>query len=640
MNGPMILAFIILIITIVLFVSDRFRVDIVAMLGLLALILTGLIDTSQALAGFANSTVIMIAGLFVVGGGLFRTGVADWLGEQLLRFAGKSEVRLLVVLMLGTAVLSAFLSNTGTVAVLLPAVAAAAWRINSTPSKLLLPMAFAAQIGGLLTLIGTPPNIVIVNTLTDVGLRPFSFFEFSLIGIPLLGIGIVYMLFLGRRWLPHRDTRDRVSEPGFSSEELATAYHLEENLCRLRVRRGSRLVGQTLAQARLGQDYGAVVVRIERAASSDEEDRVSSYHSPLPLRSLADTFGMSRDDEATLAPGPDTTIYPDDILLVECPQSGIEQMTVELTLGIQPAKATDEYPGGNLLSREIGLAEVLISPRSTLIGKTLTEAHFAEKYNVRVLGISRRGKPLEDVALASVKLSFGDALLVRGTWQAIAIMENESRNFVVVGRPAAMARPTGLTPHSIVALSALVAMLVMMLTGIVSTVIAVLIAAMIMVLGGCLNMEQAYRSVNWESVVLIAAMLPMSTALQITGGAEFIANGLVGTLGVIHPLLLMLGIFLLTTAFTQVISNTATTVLVAPIAIQAATNLGIAPHPILMMVAVGASSAFLTPIASPVNTLILTPGGYRFSDFMKVGLVLMFVFLVVSIILVPLIWAL
>jgi len=543
-----------------------------------------------------------------------------------------------VMLMLGTAALSAFLSNTGTVAVLLPAVVAAAWRIGSVPSKLLLPMAFAAQIGGLLTLIGTPPNIVIANTLSEAGFRTFSFFEFGLVGLPLLGIGIVYMLLLGRRWLPHRDTRERRTEPGFSSQELAAAYHLEENLYRLRVRRGSRLVGQTLAQARLSQDYGAVVIQIERSAPDIRRSRDRSHYRPLPLGGLADTFGMSRKDETTTVPGPDTVIYPDDILWVECPHNGIERMTIELNLGIQPLDSAGDHPEGDLLSREIGLAEILIAPRSALVGKTLIEAHFAEKYRVRVLGISRRGKPLEDVPLTSIKLAFGDALLVRGTWQAIAIMENEMRNFVVVGSPAAMARPTGLTARSIVALLALAAMLLMMLTGIVSTVIAVLIAAMIMVLGGCLNMEQAYRAVNWESVVLIAAMLPMSTALQITGGAEFIANGLVNTLGALHPILLMLGMFLLTTAFTQVISNTATTVLVAPIAIQAAINLGIAPHPVLMMVAVGASSAFLTPIASPVNTLILTPGGYRFGDFMKVGLVLMVVFMLASVVLVPLIW--
>lgn len=631
MNGPMILTFVILTVTIILFIIDKLRIDIVAMLALLALVLTGLIDSNQALAGFANSTVVTIAALFVVGEGLFQTGVADWMGDRLIRLAGSSETRLLVTLMVGTAVLSAFLSNTGTVAVLLPVVVAAAWRIRSMPSKLLIPLAFAASIGGMLTLIGTPPNIVIVNTLSEAGLRRFGFFEFSLMGLPLLLIGVVYMLFVGKRWLPARKIGDRAEiAPALAPQELAKLYHLEGNLVRLRVRRGSSLVGQTLTQAGLGRDYGISVIRIERS-----EPELASHTGPA--RAL-DTLARWQVKETVIPPTPDTIIYADDILLVEGQPDPIQRMAMRFNLGLQPPKTDDEFQADDLLSREIGLTEVLLTPRSSLIGSTLAESDFGEKYKVWVLGITRRGEPLEDVPLTSVKLTFGDALLVRGAWKAISIIERETRNFVVVGRPAALAQPGGLTPQAIIALLAMVGMLAMLLTGIVPTVIAVLITGLVMILGGCLNMEDAYRAVNWESVLLIAAMLPMSTALEITGGAEFIANGLVNMLGVYHPLLLLTGIFFMTTAFTQVISNTATTVLVAPIAIQAALNLGIAPYPVLMMVAVGASSAFLTPIASPVNMLILTPGGYRFRDFMKVGLPLLILFLLVSLILVPLIW--
>lgn len=634
----MILTFVILIITIVLFIIDKLRVDIVAMLALLALVLTGLINTDQALAGFANSTVVTIAGLFVVGEGLFRTGVADWMGDKLLKLAGSSQNRLLVVLMLGTALLSGFLSNTGTVAVLLPVVVATAWRIRSLPSKLLIPLAFGASIGGMLTLIGTPPNIVITNTLRDMELRPFGFFEFGLLGLPLLGVGIGYMLLVGQRWLPARRIGEREPVQIFSAAELAEAYHLEGALFRLRARRGSSLVGQTLAQAGLGRDYGVTVVRIERAA--EEESRL---HRPAQqaLDTFSDTFGIRQSDPDSQIPGPNTIIYADDVLVVEGTEEAINRMALRFNLGIQPIRPVGEdRPPVEWLSREIGLAEVLLTPRSALIGQTLVEADFGEKYNVRVLGISRRGQPVEEIPVTSLKLTFGDALLVRGTWQAIEIMQRESRNFVVVGRPATMAQPKGLTPRALIALAAMLAMLLMMVTGLVPTVIAVLITALIMVLGGCVNMTEAYRAVNWESVILIAAMLPMSTALEITGGATFIANGLVNTLGVLHPFLLLVGVFVMTTGFTQVISNTATTVLVAPIAIQAAANLGITPHPVMMMVAVGASSAFLTPIASPVNTLILTPGGYNFGDFMKAGLPLLFIFLLISLLVVPLIWPL
>jgi di/tricarboxylate transporter len=516
-------------------------------------------------------------------------------------------------------------------------VVAAAWRIRSLPSKLLIPLAFAASTGGMLTLIGTPPNIVIADTLAEKGLRPFGFFEYSLLGVPLLALGVVYMLMVGRRWLPARRIGVGGQEtPTFSPSDLAEAYHLDGVLFRLRVRRGSSLVGQSLVQAGLGRDYGVNVVRIERPPAESKPDRPGQR----ALETIGDTFGMRRDDPDTLIPGAGTIVYTDDVLVLEGSSEPVERMAVRFNLGLQPAQANGDQPQEKLLSREIGLAEILLTPRSALIGQTISEANFGNKYNVRVLGISRRGQPVVDVPLTEIKLTFGDALLVRGTWGNIEIMQGESRNFVVVGRPAALAKPRDLSPQALIAIFSMLGMLLLMLTGLVSTVTAVLITAMVMVLGGCLNMEQAYRAVNWESVILIAAMLPMSTALQITGGAEFIANGLVNSLGVLHPLLLLVGVFVMTTAFTQVISNTATTVLVAPIAIQAAANLGIAPHPVMMMVAVGASSAFLTPIASPVNTLVLTPGGYNFGDFIKAGLPLLLLFLLASLLLVPLVWAL
>ncbi len=635
MNWDMILTFFILFVTIGMFIWDKLRIDVVAMLALLALVLTGIINTKQAVAGFANTTVIMIAALFVVGAGLFKTGVADWLGDRLLSMADSSRNKLLIMLMFGTALLAAVLSNTGTVAVLLPAVVAAAWRIQSRPSKLLLPMAFAAQIGGLLTLIGTPPNIVIANTLKDAGLRPFGFFEFSLIGIPLLIVGVAYMLLVGKRWLPDRKTKEGPPDVTFSPLDLASTYHLDDKMFKVRVRRRSRLVGQTLLQTRFGQDYAVTVVKVERASNGKSE--------PLPQRALhtiTDTFKINPQIQEDMLPGPDTAIQTDDVLWLEGKRDSIQRLALHYDLGIQPFAATEDSSKSWLLSQEIGVAEIVLPPRSALIGRTITNAHFAEKYNVRVLGIARRGVSIDDKPLNNIKLTFGDALLVHGTWQAIGILEKEMRNFVVVGQPTTMPRPTGLSAKAVIALAALVGMLVLMVTGVVSTVIAVLITAMVMVLGGCLSMEQAYRSINWESVVLIAAMLPMSTALQVTGGAEFIANRLVETFDAWHPLVLLAIMFLLTAGFTQVISNTATTVLVAPIAIQTAVATGIAPHPIMMMVAVGASTAFLTPIASPVNTLVLTPGGYRFGDFMKTGLPLLILFMIISIILVPLIWPL
>ena len=623
----MILTLLILAATIFLFIWGRLRPDLVALLSVLALFLTGIINLEQTLAGFADSTVIMVAALFVVAEALSRTGVTAWLGQQLLSQAGNSEFRLMLVLTLGTAVLSAFLSNTGTVAMLLPAVMAAAWRIRSVPSRFMIPLAFAANTGGLLTLIGTAPNIVVTDVLAGAGLRPFGFFEFALIGIPLLVTAVLYMVFIGRGLLPTREVGERPIDLDATVYELADAYSLEGNLFQLRVRQGSSLVGQTLAEAGLGRDYDLTVLRIERGG------RLQRRHQPL-----RDTLETLRHDEEIPLPRPDTLILPQDVLLAKGTQDSVQHAMVRFNLGVQPIDEDEDQLTEVLFTQEVGLAEVLITPRSDYVGLTVKEGQFGQKYGVQVLSVARQDTPVDQ---KTSRLRFGDSLLVRGAWGAIRLLKDESRNFVVVGSPEAMAREVvGLGPQTIVAVLALLGMVVLMLTSMVPVVIAALVAACVVVLGGCLTKEEAYRSISWETVVLIAAMLPMSTALQLTGGAEFIANGLVNTIGAVNPLFLMASMFLLTAAFSQVISNTATTVLVAPIALGAARGMGISPHAMLMMVVVGASAAFLTPIASPPNTLVMTPGGYRFDDYVKTGLPLLFIFLVASLLLVPLIWPL
>jgi di/tricarboxylate transporter len=633
----MVLTFVILAITIVLFVWGGIRPDIVALLSLLALYLTGILDVGQTLAGFGNSTVIMIAVLFVVGDALSRTGVTAWLGEQLFTQAGQSKVRLLVVLIVGTALLSAFISNTGTVATLMPAVVSAAWSIGSLPSKFLIPLAYAANTGGLLTLVGTPPNIVVAAVLEEAGLRPFGFFEFALIGLPLLIATIIYMAYIGRRLLPSRESGDRPIDVAASVDVLAEAYSLQENLFQARVRRGSSLVGQTLREAGLGRDFGVSVVGIERAGSTIEHPHQSS----LMLRESLEKLVIN--DKSAL-PGPDTEILADDLLWIKASQESIERLMVHFNLGIQPLNGHNDDPEKKasdelthiLLSHEIGVAEVLVAPRSAYVGRTLAQARISEKYNVQVLSVRRGEKALDQNRL---KLSFGDSLLVRGTWEAIGLLQNEKRNFVVVGSPEAMARQVvEFSTDSAVAVTALLVMVGLMISGLVPTVIAALIAAVLMVLGGCLSMEQAYRAISWSSVILIAAMIPMSTALEVSGGANFLANGLVSTLGAIGPFAVMAGVFILTTGFSQVISNTATTVLMAPIVLEAALALDISPYALLIMVVVGASTAFLTPIASPPNTMVMAPGGYGFNDYLKVGLPLTIIFLVISLALVPLIW--
>jgi di/tricarboxylate transporter len=591
--------FIILGVTIVLFVWGRWSPDLVALLSLLALALSGVIGTRDALAGFGNPTVVMIGALFVVGEGLSRTGVTGWGGKWLLEAARGSKIRLLVVVMAGTALLSAFISNTGTVATLLPAVVAAAWTVGSVPSKFLVPLAFAANTGGLLTLTGTPPNIVVAQTLEQSGLRPFSFFEFALIGGPLLVTAVAYMALVGRRILPSRSADQRPVDAAADLADLASAYSLGENQFRLRVRSNSNLIGKTAKEAALGPTYGAPVLRIE-----------------------------GRENAA------DEVLRRDDILVVHAPDEIIDTLMHELGLSLQPPADSP----GELVSKEIGLAEVIPTPRSEYLGRPMAVGQIGERFRVQLLAVRRRGERVVDREL---KLEYGDSLLVRGTWEAIGELQKERRNFVVVGTPEAMASEVaGLSPRAGVALAALVGMVLLMVTGVVSTVMAALIAAVAVILGGCLSTREAYRSISWSSVVLIGAMIPMGRALEITGGASLVAEGLVNTLGNLSPVALMAGVFLLTTGFSQVINNTATAVLVAPIVIQAAVDLGVSPHPLLMIVAVAASTAFLTPIGTTTNILVYSPGGYRFTDYVKVGLPLMLLFLAVSLVLVPMIWPL
>jgi len=591
--------FIILGITIVLFVWGRLPTDLVAVLSLLALALFGVIGTSDALAGFGNPTVVMIAALFVVGEGLSRTGVTGWGGKRLLEAARGSSIRLLVVVMLGTAVLSAFISNTGTVATLLPAVVAAAWAIGSVPSRYLMPLAFAANTGGLLTLTGTPPNIVVAQTLEQSGLRPFGFFEFALIGAPLLVAGVVYMAFIGRRLLPSQSADQKPVDVAADLAELASSYSLGEQQFRLRIRANSSLIGKTMVETALGPTYGAPVLRIE-----------------------------GRDIS------PDEVLRRDDVLVVRAPDEIIDQLMHELGLSLLPPA---EEPG-QLVSKEVGLVEVMPTPRSEYLGRRMTLGQISERFGVQLLAVRRHGEPVIDRELT---LEFGDSLLMRGTWAAIGEMQRERRNFIVVGTPEAMANEVmGLRPRAGVAVAALAGMVLLMVTGVVPTVIAALLAAVAMILGGCLTSREAYRSISWSSVVLIAAMIPMGKALETTGGASLVAEGLVNTLGDLSPVAIMAGIFLLTTGFSQVINNTATAVLVAPIVIKAAVDLGVSPHPLLMIVAIAASTAFLTPIGTTTNILVFSPGGYRFTDYVKVGLPLMLIFLAVSLVLVPRIWPL
>jgi di/tricarboxylate transporter len=607
--SSMIVVFLILGITIVLFVVDRIRLDIVALLALLALLLSGILTVTEALAGFSATVVIIIAALFIVGLGLLQTGVAAMLGRLLARLAGNSEMRILALVMGIVALLSAFMSSTGAVAMLLPAVISVARDIKISPAKLAMPLAFGSLIGGMLTLIGTPPNLVVSDALQAAGEAPFSFFAFTPIGLVILVVGLLFMALIGRHLLPNKVPRGAAGQIGSvlpTIDEMAAHYQLPQNLFRLRIRRNSPLVGLSCMQARLGERYHVDVIQVQSWPDG-------AGH-PKPPRPVA----------------PDTIFERHDILYVHGAQEAVTRLSREESLGIRP----NNENGGQILPGEIGLAEVLISTDSQLIGRTLAEARFRNRYDATVVAVMRNQTLLhEDVAQLPLRL--GDMLLVEGTWRNLELLEAERSDFIVIGQPRQMEEQLYSVRYATTAIAIVIGMLVLASFNIVPTVTATLLAAVAMVLSGCVRVDQMYSGISWESIILIAAMLPMATALEKTGGIQFVATALTDLVGGYGPLALMAGLYLITTFFSQFMSNTATAVLIAPLAVQAAQTLGWELQPFLMVVAIAASTSFSTPIASPVNTIVMGPGGYRFMDFVKVGVPLQIVVLLVSLLVIP-----
>jgi len=529
--------------------------------------------------------------------------------------------------MIATALLSAFISNAGTVATLMPAIVVASWGVRSMPSAFLIPVAFAANAGGLLTLTGTPPNIVVTDALGAAGFREFGFFEFSLIGIPLLVVAVVYMATVGRRLLPARRMGDAPPVLDREMDELAEAYSLDGELYRMRVRRSSPLVGSSLRSSNLGRRFGVAVLQI--GTDADEAGRFGSVL-PAPVRDRVDAL----TSEPSALPDPDQTIEYNDLLIVSGTPAQVRELEVHMSLGVLPIDDAGRELG-DLLSQELGIAEVLITPRSSYNGKVVAEGAIGKSFSVLVLGIRRGDRPLP----STEPLQFGDALLVRGTWEAIGQMADEKRNFVVVGQPEQISTQVSeLNAKSWLSIGILAAMVALMVSGLVPVVIAALLAGGAMLLTGCLTKTQAYRAVSWSTVILIAAMIPMAIALETTGGAQRIADTLVDTVGSLGPVPMLAGVILVTTAFSQVISNTASAVLMSPIVLGAAAGLGVDPHPLMMGLAVGASAAFLTPIGTAPNLMVMTPGSYRFSDYARVGAPLLALFLVISLLLIPLFW--
>ena len=612
----------ILVLSAIFFMNGKIRSDVVALCALVLLLVFQILTPEEALSGFSNSIVIMMVGLFVVGGAIFQTGLAKMISAKILRMAGKSELKLFILVMLVTAAIGAFVSNTGTVALMLPIVVSLALSANMNASRLLMPLAFASSMGGMMTLIGTPPNLVIQNTLTENGYAPLSFFSFTPVGIICVLTGIIVLIPLSKIFLSKKgQNNNNKTNRNKSLNELVKEYQLANNLFRIKVNPKSPVIGKNVVELDIRKKYGLNVLEVRRISQSQSRF----------LKSVNQKLAI------------DTTLQSEDVIYVMGDFDRIHQIAQELDLYIIDSHTTEESgknKENSLDFYDIGIAEILLMPNSRLINQSVKDAGFRDKYNLNVLGIRRKKEYiLHDIK--DEKIHSGDVLLVQGTWNDIARLSEDQSEWVVLGQPLTEAAKVTLDYKAPVAAAIMVLMIAAMMFDFIpiAPVTAVMIAGLLMVLTGCFrNVESAYKTINWESIVLIAAMLPMSLALEKTGASKVISHSLVTGLGQYGPVILLAGVYFTTSLMTMFISNTATAVLLAPIAMQSAIGIGVSPYPFLFAVTVAASMCFASPFSTPPNALVMPAGQYTFMDYVKVGLPLQIIIGVIMIFTLPLIF--
>ena len=622
----MLATLIILGLSVVFFVWGKVRSDIVALCALIALLICHILTPAEALSGFSNSVVIMMAGLFIVGGAIFQTGLAKMISSRILKLAGKSETRLFLLVMIVTSAIGAFVSNTGTVALMLPIVVSLAAGAGVNSGRLLMPLAFASSMGGMMTLIGTPPNLIIQDTLTGAGYEPLGFFSFLPVGLVCVAVGVLVLLPLTRIFLSEKGKKDDRASSGKSLSQLVKEYSLADNLFRLRVTGSSDVAGKTVVDLDLRNRYGLNLMEVRRGEGSQHRF----------LKTVTQKLASS-----------DTVFQEGDVLYVSGEAENVSRFADDFFLEMMDGHSSEMAAGapsstdaGNTLDfYDIGIAEIVLMPTSTIIGRTVKEAGFRDKFNVNVLGI-RRKKDYILRDLGKEKLHGGDVLLVQGAWEDIGRLSREDADWVVLGQPMEQAARVTLDYKAPVAALIMLLMIAMMVFDFIKVepVTAVLIAAVLMILTGCFrSVEAAYKTINWETVVLFAGMMPMSLALEKTGVSAMISGALVGGLGS-NPYVLMAGIYFTTSLMTMFISNTVTAVLMAPIALTCAMQVGISPVPLLFGVTVAASMCFASPFSTPPNALVMPAGQYTFMDYIKVGLPLQIIMGVVMVFVLPLLF--
>ena len=772
----------ILSVAVILFVTERIRIDLVALMVMVALALTRLVTPAESLSGFSNSAVVTVWAVLILSAGLTRTGVANVVGRQVMRFAGHSEARLIAVIMLAAGILSGFMNNIGVAAMMMPVVIDIARRTGRPPSKLLMPLAFATLLGGMMTQIGTPPNILISEAMRDMNLEAFGMFDYAPTGLVVMLVGTAFMVLIGRHLLPSRDiTKEAVT---LDTDELEAVYDIRERLFQVRLPKESLLDGKTLAESRLGSALGFNVIAILRNGvtqlapdpgthlrSGDtllvggrpdqqselqgrrhiilEDDQVAvekliseevaiveaalspdsslitrtiidgdirhrfnvnvigicrdgnplldhiqdiplqkgdsllvqgfkedldklaqsadfasltpisnfeivlSYHlnerllslrvpeesilvgKTLSENRLRDAFGLEvlaimRNGNTYPMPSPEEPLHADDVLVVEGHPQDLGILRGLQTLEVDPSSELDlsDYE-----SDRIGVSEVVLSPHSTLTGRNLRELHFREKYGLSVLAIWRGGRPYRS-GLRDMALRFGDALLLYGPRSKTNVLGREP-DFLVLTEEAQEAPRLRKAPLA-VAIMGLV--LLSVILDFMPISIAAVTGLILMILTGCLTMEEAYRAIEWKAIFLIAGMLPLGIAMERTGAASFLADGMVDLAGGLGPLGVLAGLFIATTLSAQFMPTSAVAVLLAPIAVSVASNMDVSHYPLLMTVAIASTSAFMSPVSHASNIIIMGPGGYRFSDYFKVGLPLTLLVLAVVLLVLPVFW--
>lgn len=631
----MTITLIILVITVAMFIWGRVRADIVALTALAALLVLGILTPAEALAGFSSPIVIMMIGLFVVGGAIMQTGLAKLTGNKLMALSRGNETITFLLVMLVTSFIGAFVSNTGTVALMMPIIMSLAAGSGMQSSRFLMPLAFAGSLGGMLTLIGTPPNLVIDEVLTEAGYQPLAFFSFFPVGIIVIAIGIIVLMPLSKIFLS-KSLGSKKKKNAKSLDDLVDEYRLLDNLHRFivpssrtsaaRDENGNQLdiVGKTLKELSIQKKYGVSIIEIRNEKKS--------------------RLGLVKDVNQNMAKS-SSTIQVHDTLYIIGDEQKMQRFARDYGLRKMKDVKIDFY--------DLGLTEIVVMPTSNFVGLRIGEANLRKRFGINVLGVKRGssssssseggrgGSEYITDNLIAAKLHVGDMLLVQGEWTNLAHLTADTTNWVVLDQPEKTADKVLLDYKAPVAAAIMLLMIAMMVFDFipVAPVTAVIIAGLLTVFAGCFrNVEAAYKTINWESIVLIAAMMPMSTALEKTGASALVSQGLVDSLGAMGPTALLAGIYFTTSLMTMFISNTATAVLMAPIALVAAQQVGVSPYSFLFAVTLGASMCFASPFSTPPNALVMKAGGYTFMDYVKVGLPLQIIIGVVMTFVLPLLF--